>query len=91
MVVRDVAVLLGIGVVGLVALVLSPVAAAVLGGFLITVGFAVRARGDRATGTGIVASGGALLLIALLLVVLVDAGQDKPVILGPDTGMTPGS
>lgn len=83
--------LLAVSAVGLVALALSPLVAVVLGGLLIVAGVAVRARGDRVTGFGLAATGGALLLAAVLLLALVDAEQDDPVILGPDTGMTPGS
>ncbi len=82
--------LLAVSAVGLVALALSPLAAVVLGGLLIVAGVAFRARGDRVTGFGLAATGSALFLAAVLVLVLVDAEQDDPVILGPDTGLTPG-
>jgi len=88
--VRPVATLLGISAVGLVALAASPLAAILLGGVLVVAGVAIRVRGDRAIGAGIAATGAALFAAAVLVLVLADAGQDEPVILGPDTGLTPG-
>jgi len=82
--------LLGASTVGLVALALSPLAAVVLGGALVVAGVSVRARGRRATGFGLAATGVALFLAAVLILVLVDADQDEPVIVGPDTGLEPG-
>jgi hypothetical protein len=76
--------------VGLVALALSPLLALALGGALVVAGAAIRARRSRTTGLGLMATGGALFLAAVLLLVLVEAEQDEPVILGPDTGLTPG-
>ena len=81
--------LLGASAAGLVLLVLSPLAAVVLAGVLIVAGVVVRARGRRVTGAGLAATGGALFLAAVLVLVLVQAEQDEPVILGPDTGLTP--
>lgn len=81
--------LVGASAVGLVALAVSPLAAVVLGGGLIVAGVIVRARGDRVVGFGLAATGGALFLAAVLLLALVDARQDEPVILGPDTGLEP--
>jgi hypothetical protein len=81
---------LGLSAIGLVALAISPLAAVVFAGLLAVVGVAVAARGDRVTGFGIGATGVALFLAAVLVLVLVDARQDRPVILGPDTGLTPG-
>lgn len=82
--------LLVVSVVGLVALAVLPVAAALLGGVVIVVGALVRARGDRTSGFGLAATGGALVLAAVLVLVLAEARQDEPVILGPETGLTPG-
>ena len=82
--------LLGVSAAGLVALALSPLAAVLLGAVLALAGVVVRARGDRATGFGLAATGGALFLAAVLLLALVDARQDDPVIIGPDTGLEPG-
>ena len=75
---------------GLVALAVSPLVAVVLGGMLVVAGVVLRGRGDRVTGGGIAATGVALFLAAVLVLVLVEARQDDPVILGPDTGLTPG-
>jgi len=88
--VRPVAALLGLSAIGLATLAFSPLAATVFGGLLVVAGVVVWARGDRATGVGIAATGAALFLAAVVVVALVDARQDKPVILGPDTGLTPG-
>lgn len=82
--------LCGLSLAGLVALALSPLVAVIGGAVLVVVGAAVRARGDGATGFGLAATGVALFLAAVLVLVLVDAEQDEPVILGPDTGLTPG-
>jgi len=88
--VRAVAPLLGLSVLGLVALAVSPLAAIGFGGLLVVAGVVVRARGDRVTGVGISATGVALCLAAVLVLALADARQDDPVILGPDSGLTPG-
>jgi hypothetical protein len=82
--------LIGASVAGLVALALSPLVAVFMAGGLVVAGSVVRARGDRITGLGLAATGGALFLAAVLVLVLVDASQDEPIILGPDTGLTPG-
>ncbi len=87
---RPVVTLVGLSAVGLVALVTSPLAAVVVGGALVVAGAVVRARGERVTGAGIAATGAALFLAAVVVLVLVDDRQDDPVILGPDTGLTPG-
>lgn len=84
-----VALLIGISAAGLVALAVSPLAAALLGGVLVVTGATVRARGQRVTGFGLVGTGAALFLAAVLVLVLVSARQDEPVILGPDTGLIP--
>jgi hypothetical protein len=75
---------------GVVALALSPLSALAVAGALVIGGAAVRARRSRSTGLGLMATGGALFLACVLLLVLVEADQDEPVILGPDTGLTPG-
>lgn len=82
--------LVGASVAGLAALAVSPLAAVLLGGVLVITGMVVRARGERVTGLGLAATGGALFLAAILVLVVVDASQDEPVILGPDAGLTPG-
>ena len=82
--------LVGASLVGLVALAVSPLAAVIGGGLLVVAGAVVRARGDHVTGLGLAATGGALFLAAVLVLSLAEADQDKPVILGPDTGLTPG-
>lgn len=86
---RSVAPLFGLSVVGLVALAVSPLAAVLFGGVLVVGGVVVRARGDRVTGLGLAATGVAVCLAGVLVLALVDAGQQDPVILGPDTGLTP--
>ncbi len=83
--------LIGASVAGLVALAISPLAAVLGGGLLVVVGAVVRARGDRVAGLGLAATGAALFVAAVLLLALADAGQDEPVILGPNTGLTPGT
>lgn len=87
---RTVAALVGLSVLGLAALAVSPLVAAVFGGVLVVAGAVVRARGDGVTGVGVAATGGALVLAAVVVLALVDARQEDPVILGPDTGLTPG-
>lgn len=82
--------LLGCSVAGLVALALSPLLAIALAGALVVAGAVVRARRSRVTGFGLVATGGALFLAAVLLLVVVEADQDEPIIIGPDTGLEPG-
>lgn len=84
------AVLLGASAIGLVALALSPLAAVVVAGALVVAGVVVRAQGDSALGVGLAATGGALFLAAVLVLVLVDARQDEPIILSPETGLIPG-
>jgi len=83
-------VLVAASTLGLVALAVFPPAAVGLGGALILGGAVTRARGDRTSGFGLAATGAALVLAAVLVLVLVDARQDRPVILGPDIGLTPG-
>lgn len=83
--------LLAVSVVGLLALALSPLAAVVMSGILVVAGASVRARRNRVTGIGLMATGGALFLAAVLFLVMVEADQDEPVIIGPDTGLVPGS
>jgi len=83
-------VLVGLSAAGLVALALLPTVALALGGVLLLAGLVVRARGDRVVGIGIAATGVTLFLVAVLVLVAVDARQDEPVILGPDSGLTPG-
>lgn len=87
---RSPVLLVGLSAIGLLVLAVSPLAAVVFGGVLVVVGVVVRARGDRLTGLGMAATGVALCLAAVLVLALVDAGQQDPVILGPDTGLTPG-
>ncbi len=82
-------VLVGLSVVGLVALAGFLPGALVLAGGLIVAGAVVRARGDRASGLALAATGAALFAAAVLLLALVEARQDEPVIIGPDTGLTP--
>ena len=82
--------LLAASAAGLVLLALSPLAAVVLAAVLVVAGVVLRARGERVTGLGIAATGGALFLAAVLVLALVEAEQDEPVILGPDTGLIPG-
>lgn len=82
-------VLVGISAAGLVALAVSPLAAVALGGVLFAAGVVVRARGERAFGVGLAATGGALFFAAVLFLVLVDARQDEPIILSPETGLIP--
>jgi len=83
-------VLVGLSGFGLLLLAISPLVAVVFAGALVIGGVAVGARGDRSTGLGLAATGGALFLAAVLVLALTDARQDRPVILGPDTGLTPG-
>jgi len=83
-------VLVGASTAGLVALAVSPLASVVVSAVLIVAAVVIGARGDRVMGVGLAATGGALCLAAVLVLVLVDARQDEPVILGPDTGLTPG-
>ena len=83
--------LLGLSAAGLVALAVAPLAAVVFGGLLVVVGVVVRARGEPVTGTGIAATGATLFLASVLLLALVGARQSEPVIVGPDTGLTPGT
>lgn len=83
-------VLLVASALGLVALALTPLAAIVLGGALVVGGAVVRARRSRSTGLGLMATGAALFLVAVLVLVWVEAKQDDPVIIGPDTGLLPG-
>ena len=83
--------LVGLSVVGLVALAVFLPGALVLAGGLIVSGAVVRARGDRAGGLALAATGTALFAAAVLLLALVEARQDEPVIIGPDTGLTPGN
>ncbi len=84
-------ILLGLSAAGLVALAVAPLAAVAFGGVLVVTGVVVRGRGEPVTGTGIAATGATLFLAAVLLLVVVDARQGDPVILGPDTGLTPGT
>ena len=81
--------LVGVSAAGLVLLVVSPFAAVLLAAVLVVAGAVVRARGDRVTGLGLAATGVALFVAAVLVLVLVQAEQDDPIILGPDTGLTP--
>ncbi len=83
--------LLGLSAAGLVALAVAPLAAVAFGGVLVVAGVVVRARGEPVTGTGIAATGATLFLASVLLLVVIDARQGKPVIVGPDTGLTPGN
>jgi hypothetical protein len=82
--------LLAASAAGLVALALSPLFALAVAGALVVAGAVVGARRSRSTGVGLMATGAALLVASVLLLVLVEADQDEPVILGPDTGLTPG-
>jgi len=81
--------LLGLSAAGLVALAVAPFAAIVFGGLLVVAGVSVRARGDAATGIGVAATGATLSLAAVVYLAVVDARQQDPVIVGPDTGLTP--
>jgi len=83
-------VLLGLTAAGLVTLALFPSAALAMGGLLVLAGAVVLVRGDRPLGIGIAATGVTLFLVAVLVLAVVDAHQDEPVILGPDSGLTPG-
>jgi len=83
-------VLVGLSALGLVALAVFPPAAVALAATMILGGAVVGARGDRVAGYGLAGTGIALFLATVLVLVLADAGQDEPVILGPDTGLTPG-
>jgi len=83
--------LLGLSAAGLVALAVAPLAAVFFGGVLVVAGVVVRGRGEPVTGTGIAATGATLFLAAVLLLVMADARQGEPVIVGPDTGLTPGN
>lgn len=87
---RSPVLLVGLSAIGLVVLAFSPLAAVVFGGVLVVAGVVVRAKGGRVTGLGVATTGVALCLAAVLVLALVDAGQQDPVILGPDTGLTPG-
>lgn len=82
--------LVGVSTAGLAALAISPLAAAVLAAVLVVVGVVIRARSDRVLGLGLAGTGGVLFLAAVLVLALVDADQDEPIILGPDTGLIPG-
>lgn len=82
--------LLGSSAAGLVALALSPLLAIAVAGALVVGGAVVRTRRSRVTGFGLMATGGALFLAAVLLLAVVEADQDDPIILGPDTGLEPG-
>lgn len=86
-----VTVLVGISAAALVTLLLSPFAAVLLAAALLIGGLVARARGQRVIGVAVAATGGALFLAAVLLLALVDADQDEPIILGPNTGLIPGS
>lgn len=68
-----------------------PLAAVVFAGLLGVAGAVVRGRGDRVTGQGLMATGGALFLAAVILLAVADSSQKDPVILGPGTGLTPGN
>jgi len=82
-------VLLGLSAAGLVALAIAPPVALAMGTAMVMAGAFVRARSDRVLGTGVAATGVALVLVAVLVLAIVDTRQDKPVILGPGTGLTP--
>jgi len=84
-------VLLGLSAVGLLALAVFPPAAMALSATLIMGGAVVGARGDRPGGFGLAATGGALFLATVLVLAVVSERQDEPVILGPNTGLTPGT
>jgi hypothetical protein len=77
--------------VGLVALALHPLVAAGLGAVAVVVGLVVRLRSDRVLGLGLVGSGVALGLAAVLLLVLVDRHEAKVVHLDDRTGLSLGS
>jgi hypothetical protein len=82
--------LVGVSLVGLLALAVSPLIAITLSGALVIAGVVLRARGERVTGFGLAATGCALFLAAVLVLALAERSQDEPVILGPDTGLIPG-
>ena len=81
--------LLGLSVVGLLALAVFPPAAIALAAILLLAGAVAGARGDRVSGFGLAATGVTLLVAAVLVLAFVDARQDEPVIIGPDRGLTP--
>ena len=82
-------VLLGLSALGLLALAVSPPAAMALAATMIAGGAITGSRGDRASGFGFAATGVALFLATVLVLAVVEARQDEPVIIGPDTGLTP--
>lgn len=82
-------VLLGLSALGLVALLVFSPAAMALAAVLIMGGAVVGARGDRTGGFGLAGTGIALFLAAVLVLALVRAREEEPVIIGPDTGLTP--
>ncbi len=82
-------VILGLSALGLLALAVFPPAAVALAATLIVGGAILGARGERVSGFAFAATGGALFVATVMFLVLVDAKQEEPVILGPDTGLTP--
>ena len=81
--------LVGLSALGLVALLVFPPAALALAATLILGGAVVGRRGDRVGGYGLAGTGIALFLATVLVLALARAREEEPVIIGPDTGLTP--